>query len=124
VNAEQRPAPLQMAIQSPLRSRDAGLWSGIPRVSDVDDNQVGLARFGQSLLYGFTDRHLVTKPGDDVGQTLGGLGKGMPRVAVATGSADDQDLGHARTLLLRMDVQCETAILAVPPGALARRVPV
>jgi hypothetical protein len=81
VNAEQRPAPLQMAIQSPLRSRDAGLWSGIPRVSDVDDNQVGLARFGQSLLYGFTDRHLVTERGDDVGQTLGGLGKGMPRVA-------------------------------------------
>jgi hypothetical protein len=48
----------------------------------------------------------------------------VPRVAVVTGSADDQDFGHARALLLRIDIQTETAILTVPPGELPRRVPV
>jgi len=58
-----------MAIESPLRGIDAGLGSGIARVSDVDDNQVRLAGLGQSLFDGVTDRHLMTEPSDNLGQT-------------------------------------------------------
>jgi hypothetical protein len=87
-----------VVIESSLRGIDAGLGAGLARVSDVDHNQIWLARFGQSLLHGFADRHVVTEPGDDLGQALRGIGKGMPRVAIATGSADDQDFGHARDL--------------------------
>jgi hypothetical protein len=98
MNAEQRPTPRQMAFESTFRSIDAGLRSGLARVSDVDHNEVWLARFGQSVLHGFADRYGVTEPGDDVGQALRGLGKPMPRIAVATSSADDQDFCHARNL--------------------------
>jgi hypothetical protein len=70
VYAEQRTAALQMALESPLSGIDASLGSGLARVSDVDDDHVWLARFGQNLLYFFTDRHLVTEPSNDVGQPL------------------------------------------------------
>ena len=68
--AEQRTTPLQVVIESPLRGIDAGLRAGLAGVSDVDNNQVGLTRFGQSLLHGFADRHVVTEPGDDLGEAL------------------------------------------------------
>src|SRR5215207_4069029 len=70
VYAEQRTATLQMAIESPFRCVDTGLRSDLVRVPDVDDDHVGLARFGQSLLYGFIDRHLMTEAGDDVSEAL------------------------------------------------------
>jgi hypothetical protein len=101
MNAEQRPTPRQMFFESPFRGIDAGLGSGLARVSDVDHNEVRLARFGQSVLDGFADRYGVAEPGDDVGQALRGLGKPMPRVAVTTSSADDQDFCHARDLYSR-----------------------
>ena len=63
-------AAKQMAVESPLSGIDASLGSGLARVSDVDDDHVWLARFGQNLLYFFTDRHLVTEPSNDVGQPL------------------------------------------------------
>ena len=56
MNAEQRPTPRQMFFESPFRGIDAGLGSGLARVSDVDHNEVRLARFGQSVLDGFADR--------------------------------------------------------------------
>jgi hypothetical protein len=46
VYAEQCAASLQGAIESLLRGIDAGLGSGLTRVSDVDDDQVRLAWFG------------------------------------------------------------------------------
>jgi hypothetical protein len=64
VYAEQSTASMKMAIESLFRSIDAGLGSGLARVSDIDDNQIGLARFGQAL-YGFTDHHAMTEPGND-----------------------------------------------------------
>jgi hypothetical protein len=53
VDTEQCTAPLQMVVESPLCGIDAGLGSGLARVSDVDNNQGRLARVGQSLLHGF-----------------------------------------------------------------------
>ena len=63
--------------------------------------------------------NIISELGHDVT-----ISEAMPRVAVAAGSADDQDFGHAGALLLRTDVRSETVILAVLPGAPMRRVPV
>src|SRR5215207_11138374 len=84
-----------MAIESPLHGIDAGLGSSLARVSDVDDNQVRLTRLGQSLFDGVTDCYLMTEPGNNLGQTPRCFVKAVPRIAVVTGSANDQDFGHA-----------------------------
>jgi hypothetical protein len=61
-------ASLEVAIESPFRGFDAGLRPSLARVSDVDHNQVGLTRGGQSLFDGVADRHLMTQPGNNLGQ--------------------------------------------------------
>ena len=70
MHAEKRTASLEMAIESPLRGIDAGPRSSLARVSDVDDNQVGLTRVGQGLFDGVADRHLMAELGDNLGQAL------------------------------------------------------
>jgi hypothetical protein len=100
VYSEKGTASLQMAIESPLHGIDAGLGASLARFSDVDHNQVGLTRIGQSLFNGIADRHLMTDACDNLGQTLRCIAKAVPRIAVVTGSADDQDLSHARDLFL------------------------
>ena len=70
MHAEKRTASLEMAIESPLRGVDAGPRSSLARVSDVDDNQVGLTRVGQGLFDGVADPHLMAELGDNLGQAL------------------------------------------------------
>jgi hypothetical protein len=57
-----------MVIESTLRGIHAGLGSRLARVSDIDNNQVGLTRIGQGLFDGVADRDLMTEPGDNLGQ--------------------------------------------------------
>jgi hypothetical protein len=57
-----------MVIESTLRGIYAGLGSRLTRVSDIDNNQVGLTRIGQGLFDGVADRDLMTEAGDNLGQ--------------------------------------------------------
>jgi len=100
VHCEKCTAAPQMAIESPLRGVDARLWAGPTWVSDVDDNQVGVTRVGQSLFDGVADRNVMTEPSDDLGHALGCFAEPVPRIAVVTGSADDQGFSHDRDLFL------------------------
>ena len=43
-------------------------WVEACGISNIDDNQAGLAWIGQGLLDGVADRHLMTEPGDNLGQ--------------------------------------------------------
>jgi hypothetical protein len=57
-----------VARESSLGFVDQYLRSGTARVSDVDHNQVTVARFGKCLLHDGADLNVMTKLGDDVGQ--------------------------------------------------------
>jgi len=68
VYAEKCTASQEMVIESTLRGIYAGLGSRLTRVSDIDNNQVGLTRIGQGLFDGVADRDLMTEAGDNLGQ--------------------------------------------------------
>jgi hypothetical protein len=68
VNAEKCTDLPEMAIESPLCGVvDAGLGSGLARVSDVKDNQIRLTGLSQHRFDSVADRHLMTDLGSDLG---------------------------------------------------------